>query len=47
MRRAKFYARTKVTKRVKFKTKGGTKVSFKAKVPAKKRKKVVFYYSDR
>jgi len=45
MKRAKFYARTKVTKKVSFKTKDG-KVSFKAKVPSKKRKKVSFLYSD-
>lgn len=45
MRRASFLAKSKVTKKVSFETKEG-KVSFKAKVPSKRRKKVTFYHSN-
>ncbi len=44
MRRAKFYAKKQVKKAVTFRAKG-KRVSFKAKVPSKRRKKVSFYYS--
>jgi len=37
-----FLARTKVKKRIKFKTKYGEVVSFSAKVPSKRRKRVRF-----
>ena len=46
MRRASFLAKKKVRKTVRFKTRDG-KVSFKAKVPSKRRRKVTFYYSDK
>ena len=42
-RRVSFLARPKVRKKVSFVTSDRKRVSFKAKVPSKRRKKVTFY----
>jgi len=44
MRRASFLAKSKTTRKVSFRTKEG-RVSFKAEVPSKRRKRVTFYHS--